>query len=192
MKICLYGKHTHLPLRGNNDCKPNILFDPQQMSKWKIEKDRYNKYSIPLVDHWFYQLLMGLSGLTTPNMLANISMNINFAQKKLGMQGCYFWTIITSMPQETDESGLPLVMIDKKLNVDHIWGEEHYATHLSNLPNIPSRTTDAEIWEEYFMQLLKSTKQATLLAAQKQLDQAKIHLRVQKQLFEGVPGAISQ
>jgi hypothetical protein len=169
MKVALYPSHHCLPF-WHEPANPEILFDPSALEGWTYEKNNgFEKGEVrPATELHVMAVLNGLFALEIPGVMAHTSIIFN-PQKKSVSFPKRVWVQITTEPSEEDESGLPVVVKDGKVQVMHLWGGDNRTyTPFELLGNRPVEGEKTpEFWTKFFLAKLREAKKAACEDAEK-------------------------
>lgn len=164
MKVALYNGHHRLPF-WHSPSNPNCLFDPSILGDWIFKKNEAkdgkwveNKY--PAVEHSIMPILNGLIALELPGVMAHVSIIFD-AKEKIVEYSKRAWVQLTTEPSENDANGLPVIVKDDIVQVEHLWGGDNgtYSPYDFLDKDGSEKSNTAEFWTAFFLKKLRETKE---------------------------------
>lgn len=175
MKVALYSGHHSLPF-WHNPKQPEILFDESMADKNVVfevfesideNRGRFVTKEVPAKDFWIWPILKGLLDIDL-QLLAHVSILFDRHTETFSLPR-RVWIQISTLPNEVDQNGIPVVILDGKVQVEHLWGGDNgtYTPYqlLGRKPVDNEQTP--EFWTQYFSEQLVKAKQAAVREADK-------------------------
>ncbi|MCB9816432.1 hypothetical protein H6786_03480 [Candidatus Nomurabacteria bacterium] len=173
MKVALYPGHHSLPF-WHRPQQPEVLFDESMADKnvvfevvERIDEDRgrYVTNEVPAKDFWIWPILKGLSDVDLP-LLAHVSFPFDKGTETFSLPK-RVWIQISTLPDEVDQDGIPVVVVDGEVQVAHLWGGDnrtHTPYQLLGKEPVDNEQTP-EFWTQYILARLVEAKHATIREA---------------------------
>ena len=164
MKVALYNDHHSLPF-WHSPKKPVCLYDPDTLRDWvfkrdEIEDGRWIERIYPANEHSMIPILDGIRALELPGVMAHVSVIFDTDEKTIRYSK-RAWVQFTTEPSETDANGIPIVVKENVVQVEHLWGGDNrvYSPYDFLSKDIPKESVTSEFWTAFFLNKLRKAKE---------------------------------
>lgn len=165
MKVALYSSHHSLPF-WHSPRNPDGIYNPSMLGGWtfkarEAEEDDAKIFSA--TEHWVMPVLNGLFVLNLPGVMAHVSMFFDFKEKRISAPK-RVWVQITTVTATETAEGIPIVVIDDKVQVKHLWGGDNKTYNPFQLLGKEKSEEEIakrhEFWMAFFLEKLQQTKKS--------------------------------
>ncbi len=155
MKIALYQHHHELPF-WHHPTQPYAMFDEKEMAYYQTEYPESD--STNAVESLDWPIFIGLNDLEYPNLMAHVSYIFDI-KNKIAKRPKRFWVQITTIPELFGEDGLPILVKDGKVQVEHLWGGDNgtFSPH-AFIKDVGPKDIASKVWGYCFSKKLQEEK----------------------------------
>lgn len=179
MKVAIYHHHHDLPFWCSPE-NPKWIFDPKILTDWFYESRKISDdgvtvgyHRVPATKHYMMPVLNGLNNLEIPGIMAHVSMHFDHELKMIKPIK-KIWVQITTEATETNEYGLPIVVKDGVVQVQHLWGGDNGTRNPYHFLKERDQEEDtSEFWTNFFLTKLRKAKRNAFKTAKKERAEAR-------------------
>lgn len=155
MKIALYQHHHELPF-WHQPKQPYAIFDEKEMADYQIDYPESDRVNVDESLDW--PIFIGLKDLEYPNLMAHVSFIFD-SKNKIAKRPKRFWVQITTTPELFGEDGLPVMIKDGKVQVEHLWGGDNgtFSPH-TFIKDFGPKDIAPKVWTYFFSKKLQQEK----------------------------------